>query len=126
MRYLLAFLVLASVAQAQTAAVITNGLVAWYPMENPATERINALNGTLVASPGFIAGRLGNAVSLNGSNQYVTVAADSRLTSGNAFTVAVWIRTTTTGVRQIAGIDAVASNRRWALMSGQGASQKIA
>lgn len=55
----------------------------------------NGWNGTLVNSPGWVAGYSNNAVSLNsGSSQYVTLPAGvvSRLTD---FTIAAWVKPTT-------------------------------
>jgi hypothetical protein len=53
-------------------------------------------NGTLVNGPAFVTGRLGQAVNLDGSNDYISLPAGivSGLTN---FTVAVWVKLDTTG-----------------------------
>jgi hypothetical protein len=50
----------------------------------------NGWNGTLVNSPTWVAGHSGNAVDLNGTNQYVSLP--SGVVSGNdAITIAAWV-----------------------------------
>src|SRR5437867_6188985 len=51
----------------------------------------NSNNGVLFNSPVFAAGRMGNAVSLNGVNQYVQVSSTTGLNLSNAITLAAWV-----------------------------------
>ncbi|HNT28414.1 MAG TPA: DUF4215 domain-containing protein, partial [bacterium] len=52
-----------------------------------------ANNGTLVNGPTVVAGKVGNALSFNGSNQYVTVPDDaSQMRLGTAMTVETWVK----------------------------------
>ena len=92
-----------------TLTVGSPSLVARYEFEGNALDTSgNGNNGTLVGSPVFVAGRIGNqAVSLNGTNQYVTVPISVRTN----FTIAYWVNTTatsagavwTTGLGMISG-----------------------
>jgi fibronectin type 3 domain-containing protein len=50
----------------------------------------NGWNGTLVNGPVWAAGKSGNAVSLNGTNQYVSLPAGV-VSSANTATVAAWV-----------------------------------
>lgn len=53
----------------------------------------NGYNATLVNGVSWVTGKLGDAVSANGTNQYVTIPAVS-LSSTNAVTVAMWVNRT--------------------------------
>jgi hypothetical protein len=71
-----------------------SNLVASYAFENNASDGSgNAFHGTLVNSPTFVTGHSGLAVNLNGSNQ----AVDLPRSIQDDFSIAFWIRTTTTG-----------------------------
>jgi hypothetical protein len=52
-------------------------------------------NGTLNNSPAFVTGKIGQAVDLNGSNQYVSLPSGS-LSSLSNFSVAAWVKLDTT------------------------------
>ena len=55
--------------------------------------------GTLVNGPTWTAGKFGNGVSLDGTNDYVSVANPSTLNFGTSnFTLALWIKRQATGV----------------------------
>jgi hypothetical protein len=72
----------------------TGGLVAWYAFENDASDGSgNGFNGTLVNGPTFVAGHAGQAVNLNGTNQYVQVPR----TIQDSFSIAFWMKTTAAG-----------------------------
>ena len=70
----------------------TSSLVARYAFEGDATDSSgNGNNGTPTGNPPFVSGRIGNqAISLNGTNQYVTVPISVRTN----FTIAFWVNTT--------------------------------
>jgi hypothetical protein len=71
-----------------------NDLVAAYSFENNANDGSgNGFNGTLVNGPTFVAGHSGQAVNLNGTNQYVQLPRSIQ----DSFTIAFWVKTTTTG-----------------------------
>ncbi len=66
------------------------GAVSRYSFNNNANDSVGLNNGTLVNSPTFVAGISGTAVSLNGTNQYVSVPFDSSLAL-HAYTVSFWV-----------------------------------
>ena len=57
----------------------------------------NSNNGTAVGSPGYAAGKDGQAISLNGTSQWVSVADANSLDLTTGMTLAAWIRPTGTG-----------------------------
>jgi alpha-D-xyloside xylohydrolase len=54
----------------------------------------NGWNGSLVNSPTLVAGKGGNAVSLNGTNQYVSLPTGA-VASLNNFTISAWVNPST-------------------------------
>ena len=56
----------------------------------------NGWNGTLVNGPAWVAGKVNNAVSLDGTNDYVTMPAGVVSTLGD-FTISAWVKLTTVG-----------------------------
>ena len=78
-----------------------------WEFENNAEDSSLAGNdGTAVNSPVYITSLagLGEAISLDGSTQYVTIPDDPTLEFGatsNGFTIAAWINTTATGIQPI-------------------------
>lgn len=83
------------------------GMVLWTPFDaatgSVAHEIAAGNHGTRVNAPAVIAGAVGNALSFNGVNQYVTVPHAPHLNPGvGDLTVDAWIRTTaSSGVRPI-------------------------
>jgi GH43 family beta-xylosidase len=74
-----------------------SGLWARYSFEGNANDSSgNARNGTLVNGPTFVTGRVGQAVNLDGSNDYVNLPTGIISTLSN-FTVASWVKLDTTG-----------------------------
>src|SRR5215216_2276467 len=68
-------------------------LVSWWQMENNAQDSSTYLNhGSLIGSPTFVTGRVGQAISLNGTSQYATVPDANSLDLTTGMTVAAWIR----------------------------------
>jgi len=53
-------------------------------------------NGTGVGNPIFEAGKVGQAVTLSGSN-YVVITGYKGILGGNAFSIAAWVKSTSTG-----------------------------
>src|SRR5437660_945341 len=84
-----------STAVSVTVANGTGLLGYWAFDEGTGTTAIDSSgsgnNGVLFHSPAFIAGRMGNALSFNGVNQYVQVSSTSGLNLSNAITLAAWI-----------------------------------
>ena len=55
-------------------------------------------NGTLAGNPAYVTGVDGNAISLDGTDDHVTVNGYKGVTGTSARTVSAWIKTSTTGV----------------------------
>ncbi|HEX5076793.1 MAG TPA: LamG-like jellyroll fold domain-containing protein, partial [Gemmatimonadaceae bacterium] len=63
----------------------------WLMNGNASDSSTYGSNATLVGSPPFVAGRVGQALSLNGSTQYATVADAPHLDLTTGLTMAAWI-----------------------------------
>lgn len=69
-------------------------------------------NGTLVNGPTWTAGKFGNGISLDGTDDYVSVANPSTLNFGTSnFTIALWIKRQATGAEHT--IFSKAANTSW-------------
>ena len=66
----------------------------WQFENNVADSSTYANNGTAIGSPGFATGSAGQAISFNGSSQYVTVTDNNSLDLTTGMTLAAWIRPT--------------------------------
>jgi hypothetical protein len=74
-----------------------NGLAALYPLDETSLppiydNSVNAVNGTAVNSPTSTAGKLGTALTFNGTSQYVQIGSTASL-QGTAYTLEAWIKT---------------------------------
>ncbi len=71
--------------------------IGWWKFDGNLTDSsTNANNGTGVGSPTFATGKAGQAVSLNGTSQWVSVADANSLDFTTGMTLAAWIRPTVT------------------------------
>jgi len=68
----------------------TTGLVAYYKLDGDAKDSAGSHHGTLTGSPGFVAGKSGQALNMTSDSQYVEVAYGDDLAM-STFTVAAWI-----------------------------------
>jgi len=84
----------------------TTGLVGWWKLDDgssgttPLTATDSSGNGntgTLTNGPTWTTGKIGNALTFNGTSQYVSVPA-AALPSDNTFTASLWFKTTASGV----------------------------
>lgn len=57
----------------------------------------NGRDGTLINAPSWVAGKLNNALSFNGSNQYVDAGNIANFERTQAFSVAIWVKTSMAG-----------------------------
>jgi hypothetical protein len=64
----------------------------WLLDGNASDSSSYGANATLLGSPPFVAGRVGQALSLNGTTQYATVADANHLDLTSGLTMAAWIR----------------------------------
>jgi hypothetical protein len=79
------------------------GLVAHYKFDGDVKDSAGTHHGTPSGSPGFAAGKVGQALNMTGDLQYVTVAYAADL-SMNTFTVSAWVNVSdTTAFRAILG-----------------------
>lgn len=78
------------------ASIDLTSLGAYYKFNLDATDSsVNGLHGTEVSSPTYSAGKFGDAISLNGTSQYVTVPDNGFLEGLNGIiTVLGWIKIT--------------------------------
>jgi hypothetical protein len=74
------------------------GLVAYYPLNSNANDLINGYNGTLVNSPTFVSGKVGNAINFGNDTtlRYVNIPDnnDFSFTDGTndvPFTISTWV-----------------------------------
>ncbi len=79
-------------------------MISWWPVENNANDIYGPNNGTLQNSPAFVAGKVGQALSVNGTNG-ISVPDNASLDFGPGadFSIDAWIRTSET-TRQILSI----------------------
>ncbi|MBC7764622.1 LamG domain-containing protein [Microbacteriaceae bacterium] len=80
-------------------SVQPSGLLGHYPLDETVLPSVydnsaNIIDGTAVASPASVAGKLGTALSFNGTTQYVGLGSASSF-SGSAFTIESWIKSGT-------------------------------
>ena len=118
----LALLLLATVASAQVARVVTNGLVGYYPFELTPSARVGTNNATLTDSPGYTGGTLGNALLLNGTSQFASLANPTAfgLSVGS---VTAWVRSTNDTAGAIFTVtEGTTVNNYWVLYLGDGAT----
>lgn len=67
--------------------------VGCWPMDGNANDTSgNSNNGSLVGSPTFTTGQRGQAISLDGAGQYVSVAHQAALNLTTDFTIALWVK----------------------------------
>ena len=72
--------------------IIEEGAVGLWSFEGDAKDGSGLNNhGTLQNSPTFVAGRSGQALALNGLNQYVDVAHNNNLNNRQAWTIDAWM-----------------------------------
>ncbi|HUV62646.1 MAG TPA: LamG domain-containing protein, partial [Sedimentisphaerales bacterium] len=82
----------------------TAGLQAQYQFEgNSSDSSGNARNGTAMGGPLFVAGKVGQAISLDGIDDYVNIDGYKGVLGSSARTVTAWVRTTSTTTGVIVG-----------------------
>ncbi|MCH8120662.1 MAG: LamG domain-containing protein, partial [Planctomycetes bacterium] len=76
----------------------TTGLQAHYEFEGTYSDSSgNARHGTAMGNPTFVAGKVGQAISLRGLNDYVEITGYKGILGPNAFSITTWIKTTFIG-----------------------------
>ena len=74
-----------------------SGLAGWWRAEGNAIDAIDGLNGALSNGVTFANGKVGQAFSLDGVNDFVQVGARPELVLSNALTIEAWIYPTGPG-----------------------------
>lgn len=64
-----------------------SGLVSWWPGDNSALDIVGTNNGTLMNGATFAAGKVGQAFSFDGVNDYVTVPYTTDLNLQGSITI---------------------------------------
>jgi hypothetical protein len=64
-----------------------------YTLDASGSDSVGNLNGSLVNSPTIVTGNVGNAMSFNGTNQYISVPDNPtlRFTASQSFTLSTWV-----------------------------------
>ncbi len=95
---------------APTCAPPPPNMTAWFPGEGDASNLIDSNHGALHGGLGFAAGKVGQALNLDGLDDYVSVANAPALNFGTGdFSIDAWVKTTSTGLQVI--VDKRADNR---------------
>jgi hypothetical protein len=68
-----------------------SGIVSWWPGEGNAGDLIGGNPGALQNGAGFVAGEVGQAFNLNGSNQYVRIPNNASLSPSGSFSIESWV-----------------------------------
>lgn len=86
-----------------TGGTALNGVVSWWKGESNANDVMAANHGALQNGTNFAAGKFGQAFQLNGTNQFVSLAAAANgIPMGNGhYTLSAWIKPNTTGSRSV-------------------------
>ncbi len=73
---------------------IQDGLVAYYPFDNNATDASgNSNDGNLIGNPVYETGVFGSSIRMDGEGDYISVPASASLNAiGQAYTIAAWIK----------------------------------
>jgi hypothetical protein len=76
-----------------TATVVTPTLVGWWKLDNDVKDSTaNGNNGTITGAPTYGAGKIGSALTLNGTADYVDCGAGATLDITDQVTLSAWIK----------------------------------
>ena len=86
----------AELAQSIQLSILPSGIAAFYPLDTGQGGQVydNSANnnqGSLVAAPTWVAGKLGQALTLNGATQYATVPSSASLNLTGDMTLSAWV-----------------------------------
>ena len=96
------------------AAPGASGLQAHYEFEGNTNDSSgNARHGTIMGNPVFEPGRLGQAITFDGLNDYVEMTGYKGILGSSAVTVTAWIRTSSTDTGAIIGWGPNVSGQRF-------------
>ncbi len=94
--YMLSQGYVASLPQSISLTVLPSGTEAYYPLDTGTGDRAydmsaNSNDGALTGNPSWITGQVGDALSFNGSSQYVTIPDNSSLDQTGDLTIEAWV-----------------------------------
>jgi len=78
-------------------------LVAHLAFDGDTSDSTGAHPGTATGTPDFMTGKIGQAISLNGTGEYVELTGYQGVLGTSAVTVAAWINTTSTATGAVIG-----------------------
>ncbi len=78
-----------------------SGMISYWRAEGNGSDSYGSNNGSMSGGATFAAGQVGQAFSLDGDGDYISLPNSSSLKPDPDFTVCAWIRTTGTGSRAI-------------------------
>ncbi|HUD10976.1 MAG TPA: LamG domain-containing protein, partial [Candidatus Saccharimonadia bacterium] len=86
----------ASLPQSISLSVLPSGTMAYYPLDTDTGDEAydvsaNVNNGALIGSPSWVTGEIGDALSFNGTSQYVTVPTSSTDSQTGSMTIEAWV-----------------------------------
>jgi len=82
---------------AQVAGTLENGLIAYYQFDGNANDSgPKGLNGVVNGSANYTNGKLGQAISLNGTDNYITIPTDRSLQLKKNYTYSFWLNLAST------------------------------
>ncbi len=78
-----------------------SGLVSWWRSENDANDFTSGNNGTLINGATFSPGKVGQAFSFDGVDDYVIIASSANLTLTSAVSVELWFNASSQAANQV-------------------------
>jgi hypothetical protein len=89
----------AQLAHSISLSVLPNGTQAYYPLDTGTGSRAydvstNENLGALAGAPGWVAGKIGQGLSLDGASQYVSADNSSSLNQNDTLTIEAWVNLT--------------------------------
>jgi len=94
---LLLVFILVGQAGAQTCVEPPSDLVSWWPGDGNANDIVDGNPGTLVNGATFTAGKVGQAFSFDGVNDFVTIGDPANLQLTGDFTITAWVNPNSVG-----------------------------
>jgi len=95
-----------------------SGMVSWWPGDGTADDIQDGNNGTLQGGVTFGAGKVGQALSLDGVNGRVLVPAASNLDLEQAFTIDAWVNFADLSSAHCIVTKGLVDNHQYAILSG--------
>ena len=91
-------------------------LVSYYKFDGDAVDNVGGNNGTEVGNPAYTAGRYNQAISLDGSGDYVNCGNDPSFNITSAITISAWFK----GTFDVSLQRIIEKGYNWMLCSGYG------